>query len=282
MYLLMSTAWEKVEFEGDLAPWELREMEEGNLAAFATRSFKKGEKICSERPTVWVSGHHPFNEEQVAEIEEKVMSLNDIDRASFYDMANVFPDAPTPAAGIFMTNCFDMADAAHGQSCAMYCAIGRLNHSCEPNAQQTHIPDTFVEVLYASRDIAVGDEINDCYIDLRQSTHERRVALQDIYRFHCTCKACLRADEDKVKNENEETEGEVNSVSVSVFASASIGTGVCEQDRERVKAHLNDDRVVSTVDKGDVERALGKWVHSSLCYVYAMFISDVLHIALYC
>ena len=32
----------------------------------------------------------------------------------------------------------------------------RLNHSCTPNAQQTHIPSSGEEVLYAARDIQIG------------------------------------------------------------------------------------------------------------------------------
>ena len=44
-------------------------------------------------------------------------------------------DGLTRAAGIFMTNCFDMTDSIYGESCAMYLALARLNHSCCPNVQ---------------------------------------------------------------------------------------------------------------------------------------------------
>lgn len=89
-----------------------------------------------------------------------------------------------------MTNCFDMTDSIYGESCAMYLALARLNHSCSPNVQQTHYPDTTEEVLYACRDIKQGDEINDCYIDLRQCRADRQAALLEFYRFTCTCSAC--------------------------------------------------------------------------------------------
>lgn len=72
----------------------------------------------------------------------------------------------------------------------------RLNHSCIPNAQQTHIPSTTEEVLYACRDIAIGDEINDCYIELRRSRDDRRKELQQLFRFDCEClNCCLDAAE---------------------------------------------------------------------------------------
>ena len=105
----------------------------------------------------------------------------------------------TAAAGIFMTNCFDMTDSIYGESCAMYLALARLNHSCCPNVQQTHYPDTTEEYLFAVRDINIGDEINDCYIELRQSKAERRASLLEFYRFECFCPGCcLPPDKEKV------------------------------------------------------------------------------------
>eukprot|EP01031_Cornospumella_fuschlensis_P024688 gene24688-29831_t len=65
----------------------------------------------------------------------------------------------------------------------MYLALARLNHSCVPNAQQTHLPETTEEVLYASRFIKKGEEINDCYIDLRQTYSSRQKDLREHYRF---------------------------------------------------------------------------------------------------
>lgn len=111
-----------------------------------------------------------------------------------------------------MTNSFDMTDSIYGTSCAMYLALARLNHSCTastilsrlillmlslmfalsgtPNAQQTHLPLTTEEVLYASRAIRRGEEINDCYIDLRQNRADRRKELLEYFRFHCECSGC--------------------------------------------------------------------------------------------
>lgn len=34
------------------------------------------------------------------------------------------------ACEAFYTNSFDMAEAKHGVSCAMYCQLARLNHTC--------------------------------------------------------------------------------------------------------------------------------------------------------
>ena len=70
---------------------------------------------------------------------------------------------------------------------------------------QTHLPGTGEEVLIASRDICAGDEINDCYIDLRADRSSRRSLLKQLYRFDCCCAACslpegpLLAADDKAR-----------------------------------------------------------------------------------
>lgn len=189
----MSTYWKRVRYDENQSnpPWILKEKPGCGLAAYATRDFQPGDQICVEFPVVWIHGHHPFTPEQVKEIEEKVEALSEEDRHAFYDMANVFSVDEYPSAvGIFMTNCFDMTDSIYGTCCAMYLALARLNHSCIPNAQQTHLPETTEEVLYASRYIACGEEINDCYIDLRQPREARQASLLEYYRFHCQCAGC--------------------------------------------------------------------------------------------
>ena len=175
----------------------LRYIEGRGYCAFASRSFVAGELILTERPMVWVHGYHPFTVAQVDEVERAVAALPPVERKAFYAMANVF--APTEsggsrAAGVFMTNSFEMAGSTHGDCSAMYLAIARLNHSCAPNAQQTHLPATGEEALYASRDIAVGEEVCDCYIDLRQARHNRQCELQELFRFTCACVACAVPD----------------------------------------------------------------------------------------
>jgi hypothetical protein len=141
----MQTSWLKAVSPSNDPPWELRYFEGRGFCAFALRAFKPGDLIIIEAPTVWVHGHHPFNELQLVEIQHKVDQLAEGDKAAFYELANAFSEEPV-AAGIFMTNCFDMVDSLHGTACAMYCAIARLNHSCYPNAQQTHISETGEEV----------------------------------------------------------------------------------------------------------------------------------------
>ena len=130
------------------------------------------------------------------------------DRDGFYAMSNAYLDVSPASAGIYMTNAFDMPylnGDEDSKASGMFLAIARLNHSCVPNAQQTYIPPNLEqldnpsnvghEVLYATRDIAVGEELCDCYIELRQTTEQRRKELMQHYRFICTCPACGAAND---------------------------------------------------------------------------------------
>lgn len=206
---VLETYWRRVRYNGEgdglPPPWKLQAVDGKGYVALATRNFTAGEWICSEFPVVWIHGHHPFNEEQNEEITKKVNELQQEDKDAFFGMANVFSnieDDYTAEAGIFMTNCFDMTDSIYGECCAMYLALARLNHSCTPNAQQTHMPETTEEVLYAVRDIGVGEEINDCYIDLRQCRSYRRESLQEYYRFFCECQGCNLPSEELQKQDD--------------------------------------------------------------------------------
>jgi len=260
------TYWSKTFLPDGKQPWVLREVPGKGLAAFATRRFEAGELICREQPTVWVHGHHPFSSEQVAEIESRVGELQEQDKQAFYAMANVFPEAATPAVGIFMTNCFDMTESIHGEACAMYLALARLNHSCAPNAQQTHLPESGEEVLYATRTIELGEEINDCYIDLRQTRDQRRCALLEIYRFTCECASCGVVDgpchpssavhefEDASTTASRDdcNEGEVEASSETKMRMKSC----LEEDARRVRAATLDDLVISVAEDEGPDTAL--------------------------
>ena len=59
-------------------------------------------------------------------------------------------DGLTIAAGIFMTNCFDMTESIYGESCAMYLALARLNHSCCPNVQVSELGYNYI-IMQAKR-----------------------------------------------------------------------------------------------------------------------------------
>lgn len=179
------------------------------------------------------------------------------EKDAFFAMSNSFPDIKPISAGIYMTNSFDLPyctelgeensssnELVHRAS-GMFLAIGRLNHSCTPNTQQTFIPSVHqnnsgtnklvgFEVLYATRTIAVGEELNDCYIELRQTTEARRTELMDLYCFHCTCAACGNDSDDIIHNN-------ANRV---------------EDDARRKRALKLDSDMLEFVNMGELEMAI--------------------------
>ncbi len=196
-------------------------------------------------------------------------SLSVEDSEAFYAMANVYEnDADVDAAsGIFMTNCFDMTDSIFGEACAMYLALARLNHSCTPNVQQTHNAETTEEVLYAARDIAKGEELNDCYIDLRQTRAARRAALLEHYRFLCECSACSGISATNETGSNTMNAGSSSSNSsnssssgigegVTAEDAASIAKRIADDDKVRVRVAQYSDIVIDLVAEGEHQTAL--------------------------
>ena len=177
-------------------PWDVREVEGRGKAAFCRHKYSEGDEIWAEAPLVWVPFHWPFSGEQVEEVDKRVAALDTEKKKRFFSAANVYgDDAPSEASGIFYTNSFDMCDAHHGTSCAMYCSLARLNHSCAPNTRQEYDKETLYMRLFATRDIQPGDQLFDSYIDIEEPVATRRKELLDIYRFHCDCRKCeLDAD----------------------------------------------------------------------------------------
>eukprot|EP01032_Pedospumella_encystans_P012452 gene12452-14406_t len=209
----VDTYWGRSVYEGP-PPWRLNWDTGGGYFAISAKSFSAGDRILLEHPTTWTQAWHPFSESDMVAIEIGVEALSPDEKSAFYAMSNMYPEVTPTSAGIYMTNSFDMPDYADADAeetqhaSGMFLAIGRLNHSCLPNAQQTYIPkendpsppgraneSTGYEVLYATREIKEGEELSDCYIELRQSTELRRKELLKHYRFLCTCHACGPPDD---------------------------------------------------------------------------------------
>lgn len=68
----------------------------------------------------------------------------------------------------------------------------KINHSCDPNVCVKYTTDPeqgLVAQLVAIRDIEIGEELVQSYIDQALPTKQRQDALRD-YGFQCTCVRC--------------------------------------------------------------------------------------------
>ncbi|KAF8146859.1 hypothetical protein K438DRAFT_1626949 [Mycena galopus ATCC 62051] len=76
-----------------------------------------------------------------------------------------------------------------GRYSAVCKEISRLNHSCSPNTIAHFDVVTFSFQLYATRDIAKGEELTLAYTSLGLPAETRQSNLEP-YGFRCTCSAC--------------------------------------------------------------------------------------------
>lgn len=107
-----------------------------------------------------------------------------------------------------------------------------------------------LQVLYASRDIAAGEELNDSYIELRQSTSQRRMELMQYYRFHCTCPGC--GDDGPIQV----GEMDLTSSSLPTPRTAHTRGPSANTDAFRLQAKRLDEAIMSLVEDGEEELAL--------------------------
>lgn len=241
---MISTYWGKTKFaekqckgtdyeKEELAPpWELLHSPDKGFYAIATRNFQAGELICREYPVATASVW-PFSRSEAEEAVLTVSRLPEEERNAFFQLSNVYSEEEE-VEGIFKTNSFDMTCEGDERASGMYLAIARLNHSCRPNAQQTHIPSTKEEVLYATRHIKRGEEICDCYIELRQSKEDRQRELKKLYRFTCCCPSCELP-------ENRPSEG-----------------GLCieKDDKNRINAMRLEKEMMNLAEMGLIQKAM--------------------------
>ncbi|PVH89105.1 SET domain-containing protein [Cadophora sp. DSE1049] len=86
---------------------------------------------------------------------------------------------------IFRSNAYNTGSSDVG----LFPLIARINHSCRPNSVNYWSEKLGKRVIYAGRDIGVGEEITVAYIPLLKSTKERQNRLAQ-YGFVCGCEAC--------------------------------------------------------------------------------------------
>ena len=83
------------------------------------------------------------------------------------------------------------AERAPGAGTALFEAASLLNHSCEPNLGVALSPGAHLS-LFASRDVAAGEELTISYVDAGLDVDTRRRALRHGYGFECRCARCDR------------------------------------------------------------------------------------------
>ncbi|KAL3898159.1 MAG: hypothetical protein SGARI_006743 [Bacillariaceae sp.] len=94
---------------------------------------------------------------------------------------------------VYQTNSFQLPNETEG---GLFLTLARLNHSCRPNSNHIWRPDLQQTLLFATKDIAIGDEIFTTYGPAEcLDTEGRQNYLKSRFFFDCQCSMCQEGDQ---------------------------------------------------------------------------------------
>lgn len=175
----------------------------------AARQFHCGEEILRETAILRLPGTQSGRT-----IQEANLKHSNAVRRSFHQLHHDTQDAmmelsscdeteetKTPQ-GIYSTNSFqltsqDNTDDDDDGPCTsgLFLTVARINHSCRPTAHHFWRVDLEQMLVFATRDIDVGEEICTMYGPSESlNTAGRREYLYDRFSFRCMCTMCEEAN----------------------------------------------------------------------------------------
>jgi len=190
----------------------------------ATRSYKCGEEIMREVAAMRI----PNSQAAASRKEAKAKHRNVIQRSfdalhpetkeamMHLSSCDERDDERTPQ-GVYDTNAFQLGNDPRG---GLFLTIARMNHSCRPSAYHFWRSDLEQTLVFAARDIAIGEEICTTYGPSEcLNTAGRREYLQDRFSFHCLCAMC---QEENVRG-GDDRMCEINSLQEDIILLAASG-----------------------------------------------------------
>jgi hypothetical protein len=156
----------------------------------ATQDIPKSTMIISETPTMTVCGRMANMEQLENSIRQQLGTLAKDQIHEFLAMSNVYPftNASERWRGIFHTNALPIgskldAGGVFFQAC-------RINHACDPNAQNFWNENLHQLTIHAVRDICKGEEITIYYLSSHRNRQARQKELQRNFKLACICQLC--------------------------------------------------------------------------------------------
>ncbi|OBT77464.1 hypothetical protein VF21_05231 [Pseudogymnoascus sp. 05NY08] len=168
-------------------PFELKPSPGKGWGAFATRPIPLGGLILREMPLFVIPKH--YSEITEIDVRAAVQQLPLHEKQRFHQLRYNGGQPFRRLTHACAENSFALPNPSGPSYYGVFVLLSRLNHSCVPNS---NIPDSNVENMeiacFATRDIAVGEEITFCYNEdfACRTRQERHRAL----RFICVCSAC--------------------------------------------------------------------------------------------
>lgn len=168
--------------------YTIKEIPYKGLGFIAARKINKGERILSEAPLIRVPRSTVSKTQVQKSISRGVAALSEDERQSFFALHNAFKDKETRELGIVHTNALPFGSNASAGG--IFVEASRINHACLQNSQNTWNEDLQQLTIHAFREIEEGEEITIFYLHNRTNYSARRQALQQRFRFTCSCQLC--------------------------------------------------------------------------------------------
>ena len=185
----------------------------GGLGLRATRAYVTGQEILREVAVMRIPNTQSAScrSEAVRLHNNAVLRaynlLHDDTRSAFMDLSSSCEDdeaddddddvddmakKKTPR-GIYDTNSFRLGP--HESNGGVFLTIARMNHSCRPNVNHYWRSNLQMTVVYACRDVHVGEELCTIYGPSEwMDTLGRRTFLNERFHFTCNCEMCTEGN----------------------------------------------------------------------------------------
>lgn len=168
--------------------FEVKAFEGKGLGCVATRQLHAGDLLLGERPVLTFTGG---DANWVASLDAQFDQLSDARKEAVMGLHDAHCGSGRQSvAGIMSSNTFMRG---MGSSDGVLCEVAsRFNHSCLPNCEHSWDEEANELQVYASTDIAEGEELCIHYIDVRAPAGERAPQFVS-FGFRCRCPACSGA-----------------------------------------------------------------------------------------
>eukprot|EP00986_Skeletonema_menzelii_P004299 scaffold1460_cov138-Skeletonema_menzelii.AAC.1 len=193
----------------------------------AVSAYKQGDEIMRETAVMRIPNSQPAASREAAEqlhkdeIQRTYNSLHERTQKSVMALASCNEDgtgvARTPQ-GVYDTNSFRLENDPKG---GLFLTIARLNHSCRPNVTHFWSPRLQQKLIFAARDIDIGEELLTTYGPGQcMTTKGRREYLNEKFSFECNCEMCKEGNE----NGGDERMMEIQALQEDIALQSSSGT----------------------------------------------------------
>lgn len=182
----------------------------GGLGLRATKAYKTGQEILREVAVMRIPNTQSAScrSEAIRLHNNAVLRaynlLHDDTRSAFMDLSSSCEDdeadndnvdmvkKKTPR-GIYDTNSFRLGP--HESNGGVFLTIARMNHNCRPNVNHYWRSDLQMTIVYACRDIHIGEELCTIYGPSEwMDTLGRRTFLNERFHFICNCEMCTEGN----------------------------------------------------------------------------------------